>query len=338
MRARSAASSRAERRRDRVAARLVQRAGPRRVRGPPHAVQQPAQLLDPLRHAVQLAPALQLRRGRRERCLELECGLAIAAVVEIEPGAQGEQLARERHVARGEQRGEPLLRPQRGLARDLRRLGRQLARHGPGALGDLVAGPVPDPRDERVARRDLAAIRIGCRHPAGMQRAVEHAECVVHGRLRRAPRRVAQPRIGLLLTIERVGADDGRARDLHRRGSGLGRARPAPAEAAAPRRVEPADDHHLLRLVARVAPHDVAAGIRSQPPRQLPLDEAEVRGRRYSPLWAGLARLPPACTAYLDGLRATAGLSISSSRSISLIHCFGLRIASTCFDAFAFAP
>ena len=121
MRARSAASSRPSARADRARARLVERAGARGGRGRlPTPGDQRAQLLQPLRHPVELAPALQLRRRRGQRGLELQRGLAVAALVEVEPRAQGQQLARERRVAAGEQRREALLRPQRRLARDPR--------------------------------------------------------------------------------------------------------------------------------------------------------------------------------------------------------------------------
>ena len=40
--------------------------------------------------------------------------------------------------------------------------------------------------------------------------------------------------------------------------------------------------------------------------------------------------------AYFDGASRTVGLSISPRRSISLIHCLGLRIASICLAALAF--
>jgi hypothetical protein len=52
----------------------------------------------------------------------------------------------------------------------------------------------------------------------------------------------------------------------------------------------------VLRVVARVTAHDVAPRLRTRAPGQLPLDEAEDAGRRYSPLWARELRFD-VCTA-----------------------------------------
>ncbi len=258
-------------------------------------------------------------------------------MVEVRAGAQRQQLARERGVAPGEQRREALLRAQRGLALHPPRRGGQVARDRPGALGDLLAGAVADPRDQRVRGADLASERVRGGDPARVERAVEHRQRLTRRRLRLGARGRREPGLRARLVLQPPGRDHRRARDLDRRGVRLGRPRAAAAEARPARRGEPADDHDLLRVVAREAAHDVAPRVRAEPPGELPLDEAEVRGRRYSPLWAGLARLP-ALTAYCDGCSSTFGLSIWSSRSISLIHCSGLSAASTCFDAARLAP
>ncbi len=255
-------------------------------------------------------------------------------MVEVHAGAQREQLARERRVAPREQRREPLLGAQRGLAPDPRRAGGQLARDGPETLGDLLAGAVADARDQRVRGAHLAPERVRRGDPARVQRAVEDRQRVARRRLRAVARGRGEPRLRAGRVLQPPGGHDGRARDVDRRGAVRGRAGPAARPA---RRGEPADHHHLLGVVAREAAHDVAPRIGSEPPGELPLDEAEVRGRRYSPLWAGLARLP-ALTAYCDGCSSTFGLSIWSSRSMSLIHCSGLSAASTCFDAWRLAP
>jgi hypothetical protein len=52
----------------------------------------------------------------------------------------------------------------------------------------------------------------------------------------------------------------------------------------------------VLRVVPGVAAHDVAPGLGARAPRELPLDEAEDPGRRYSPLWARELRFD-VCTA-----------------------------------------
>ena len=68
------------------------------------------QLVEPARDALGRPPALELGQRRLERQRELERGLAPAALVEVEPGAQREVLAGERDVAAGQDRGQPLLR------------------------------------------------------------------------------------------------------------------------------------------------------------------------------------------------------------------------------------
>ena len=57
----------------------------------------------------------------------------------------------------------------------------------------------------------------------------------------------------------------------------------------------------------------------------------------YSPRWASDA-LRTTLTEYFDGWRGTSGLSMSFSRSISLIHWSGLSTALTCLAAFEFVP
>ena len=176
-----------------------------------------AQLLQPRRHPVELAPALELRERGAQRRVELQGGLAAAPLVEVEPRAQREQLARERDVARGQQRGEALLRAQRGLAPDLLARRAQLARLGPAAVGDLLAGAVADARRERMARRGLAAVRVRGRDPVRVQRGLEHGERLRH-RLRRPPAR-ASPRgsaSGSAPITEIAGDVDGRGVLLRR--------------------------------------------------------------------------------------------------------------------------
>jgi hypothetical protein len=54
--------------------------------------------------------------------------------------------------------------------------GGQLARVAPQAVGDLVAGAVADPRDERLLARDLVQVWIRGHDPERVQRAVDHGE------------------------------------------------------------------------------------------------------------------------------------------------------------------
>jgi len=113
---------------------------------------------------------------------------------------------------------------------------------------------------------------------------------------------------------------------------------PPAGEERAARRLQPADHDDLAHVVAGEAAHRVAPGIRTQAPGELPLDEAEA-AVGHSPLWAWDARFGTfASSEYFDGVRRTVGLSISPRRSISLIHCLGLRIASICLAACLLSP
>ena len=67
------------------------------------------ELVEAGRDRLGAAPALELGERCVERGRELEGGLAAAALVEVDAGAQRELLAGQRDVAAGEQGGEPLL-------------------------------------------------------------------------------------------------------------------------------------------------------------------------------------------------------------------------------------
>ena len=116
-----------------------------------------------------------------------------------------------------------------------------------------------------------------------------------------------------------------------------GRRRPQPPPA---RGLELADHHDVARIVPGVPADDVATRLRPEPPGELPLHEGEAAARSrslYSPRCASEAR-SVTFSACFDGFRLTSGLSIVSSRSISLIHCLGFSTALTCLAALLFVP
>ncbi len=174
--------------------------------------------------------ALQRRRliglrqlGERgvERDAQLQGGLAQLAVVEVVAGAQRQLLAGERVRAAAEQRGQPLLRVQHLAALAAAALGagrRQLAGGAPAALGDLLAGAVADPHDERLRQPRQRRARVAGGDAMGAHDPRQLDEAGVG--LRAAGRR--QPALGV---GERRSArvDDRDARDRQRRRLRLGR-------------------------------------------------------------------------------------------------------------------
>ena len=125
---------------------------------------------------------------RRDSC---SAASRVAALVEVEPRAQRELLARQRHVAPGQQRRQPLLRRQR----------RSAWRPAAAARAPPPSGRRPparrDPYPTRVAsamlRAHLADVGVARRQPVRVDRAVEDRERVGrecrpsrHGRLSQA--------------------------------------------------------------------------------------------------------------------------------------------------------
>ena len=149
-------------------------------------------LLAQLRRAARagrraLAPRLELGERRLEGDAQPERGLAPALGVDVGARAQRELLAGQRDVAAGEQRGEALLRAQRGgspgAARRAAPGARQLAGAVPAAVGDALAVAEADAHDERLLARDLARVGVGRRDAVGVQHAVQARERVVGQRV-----------------------------------------------------------------------------------------------------------------------------------------------------------
>ena len=94
-----------------------------------------------------------------ERDEELERCLAIAAVIEIEPGAERQVLADQGSLAAVHHRGEPGLGLENLEPAFAARAGVEFVRLAPQPVGDLLAGAPSDPGDERLLSPD-----DGCRY------------------------------------------------------------------------------------------------------------------------------------------------------------------------------
>jgi hypothetical protein len=172
-------------------------------------------------------------------------------VAQVSARPQREFLARQDRVAPAHQRGQALGRPVLGTARRRRRFGSgKLACVVPITLGEPGARARPHPHDHGATR--VRGVGIG---GGDAVRAEE----------------VRQRRLGALEPIRRGGAggrvDHGHARHVDRPGR---LAAGEPARGGGVRH-----DHDRADVVAGVAAHDVAAGRRAEPTRELPLHEAE---------------------------------------------------------------
>ena len=100
-----------------------------------------------------------------ERHQELERCLAVTAVIEIEPGAERQLLAGQRLLAAVQHRGEPGLGLENLEPAFAARAGVEFVRLGPQSVGDLLAGAVSDPGDERLLSADGVQVGIGGHEP-----------------------------------------------------------------------------------------------------------------------------------------------------------------------------
>ncbi len=128
------------------------------------------------------------------------------AVIEIEPGAEGQVLADEGPLAAVHHRGEPGLGVQDLEPAFAARAGVELERLAPQPVGHLLAGAPSDPGDERLLSPDEVEVGIRGHKPKSAQRAVEDGKVFGEFWLSRA----TQPRLGAAGVGERTRNVDNR--------------------------------------------------------------------------------------------------------------------------------
>jgi hypothetical protein len=245
---------------------------------------------DPVVEAAQLVEAFGERRRDRirrelgerrvERDQELERGRGLATGVEIQPGTEGELLARQGGVAPGQESREARLggRDPPAASDPARALIDELARVRPEAVGHLLAGAVADANHERVVPGDAVGVWIGHGETIGVERPVEDGEILVQRGVVGGP----QPRGGLVGPLE--GAPDVDHGGASRYDGG--RLRLRLSLTLTPRRDQPAPfvgseggqhEHVRGRCVRSVAlaPDEIAAVGWAERPGQLDLGEAK---------------------------------------------------------------
>jgi hypothetical protein len=227
---------------------------------------------------------LHLDQQRLQSDPQLQGGLAVAAGVEVGPGAQQEGLAGVGLFAAAEHGSDPFLGPQllfaalpsRGGAGAGVDLTRPAEASGRGFLAAGVADqdPLGPLRGQAAARA-----RVGAGQGLCVQSAVEQAEALldedVDGVLGLAG--FVQPAGGRLLVLEGAeGTDRRRPGEDQRPGLVplLGLARPAPATTAGDRGADPLQDEDALLAGAGVAGQVAAVGQR-QGAGEIELQESE---------------------------------------------------------------